>query len=112
MTAGQSFVKMIRPFGAALFLIIFIIFLVFAFSSGREPISDYEPPYGSDYYAENLGALESELEENVLPFLDGVVDCYQSVDTVAVVIEDSSFIKTRAALLRYFDESLFELIRS
>lgn len=35
LTAGQDFVRMIGPFGSALFLLMFILFLIFAFTGGR-----------------------------------------------------------------------------
>ena len=34
MTAGQGFVKMIGPVGSAIFLIVFILFLVYCFTGG------------------------------------------------------------------------------
>lgn len=112
MTAGQSFVKMLRPFGAALFLIVFILFLIFAFSSGKDPVPGYEPPNTPEYYAQNMGVLKAELEENLFPHLDGITDCYMSGEKLVIAIEDKSYIASRAAILRYFDQALFEFIRT
>ena len=39
MTAGQSFVKAIKPFGCVLFLILFAVFMVFCFTS-KAPLGD------------------------------------------------------------------------
>ena len=39
MTAGQSFVKAIKPLGCVLFLILFAVFMVFCFTS-KAPLGD------------------------------------------------------------------------
>ena len=38
MTAGEDFVKKIKPFGCVLFLALFVGFLVFCFTGGGAPV--------------------------------------------------------------------------
>lgn len=108
---GVEFTKKIKPIGMVFFLAIFIIFLAICFSSGREPVKDYAPPHDSEYYAqsnETLEELRAELEENFFPYIDGVVDSEIENGKILVITEDASCIKVRSALLRYYDERLFE----
>ena len=112
MTAGQQFVKMIRPGGAALFLIVFVLFLVTCFTLGSNPVPGYEAPNTSEYYSQHLEALEAELEQNLFPHLQGIEDCYVNGGALAVVIADENYITARAAILKYYDQTLFELIRN
>ena len=112
MKAGEEFVKMIRPFGCFLFLAASVLILFLCLTSGRDPIPGYESPHDTAYYAEHADGTEKlirELNENVFPELDGITDCYAAADgTVVIVIEADSFAISRSAILRYFDESLFE----
>lgn len=39
MTAGEGFVKAIKPIGCILFLILFVVFMVFCFTS-EAPLGD------------------------------------------------------------------------
>ena len=106
LTAGQSFVKSIRPAGCALFLILAVLVAVICLTSGRNPIPGYAPPETTEYYAVYPAALIAELEENVLPALEYDISLSMTGDTVTVTIADADFVAGRAALLRYFDSSL------
>lgn len=110
-TAGQTFVKNIRPAGCALFLILAILVTAVCLTSGRDPVPGYEALQTTEYYAENLEALVSELETNIFPALEYDMSAALTGDTVTVTIEDESFVIGRAAVLRYFDESLFTFER-
>ncbi len=107
LTAGQAFVKNIRPAGCALFLILAILVAAVCLTSGRDPVPGYEAPRTMEYYAENPEALVSELEDNLFPALEYDMSATLTGDTVTVTIEDENFVIGRAAILRYFDESLF-----
>ena len=111
MTAGEDFVKKIRPLGAALFLLAFVLFLVMAFRSGKPPIPGYSPPQSSEYYAQSekqLNELKVELEQNVFPALGGgVADCRVSGEKLHLTIEKQQYPKLRSALLYYYDYGLF-----
>lgn len=108
---GVEFAKKIKPIGMVFFLAIFIIFLAICFSSGREPVKDYAPPHDSEYYAqsnETLEELRAELEENFFPYIDGVTGSGVNNGKLIVSTSDVQFIKVRSAILRYYDENLFE----
>ena len=114
MSAGQEFVKKIRPLGVALFLILFVLFLYICFTAGANPIPGYESPHDSAYYSQNdstLEELKTELEANVFPKLSGEENCSVADGKLSIVIESSSFATSRSAILRYYDESLFEFIK-
>jgi hypothetical protein len=108
---GQEFVKMIRPLGAAIFLIVGILFVIICFRAGSDPIPGYESPRGAEYYSQDAGTLnelKAELEQNVFPKLEGVAGCRVGDGVLIVTIESDSFAVTRSAILQYFDRSLFE----
>ena len=114
MTAGEDFVKWLRPAGCALFLGILILVLIICFSSGRDPIPGYAPPHDTAYYAqsaETMEELKAELEENVFPQLEGVLQCEARGGVLEIQINSEHFAVTRAAILRYYDSSLFEFTR-
>ncbi len=104
---GFQIVRWLRPFGSGLVILIFILFLVYAFSSGRAPIKGYTPPHDGAYYAEHLDALADELNDTVLPLVDPAASAAVTGDTVTVTIGHDSYVTTRAAVLRYFDAKLF-----
>ena len=103
---GFQIVRWLRPFGSGLVILIFILFLVYAFSSGRAPIKGYAPPHDGAYYAEHLDELAEELSGTVLPLVDPGAKAAVTGDTVTVTIPQDSFVQTRAAVLRYFDSKL------
>ena len=114
MGTGQEFVKKIKPFGSFLFLLIFVLFLLICFTSGKKPIPGYESPHDSSYYSQNdvtLTELKSELEQNVFPHLKGITDSKVSNGKLVVTIESDSYAVSRSALLKYYDVSLFEFIQ-
>lgn len=110
-TAGQTFVKTIRPAGCALFLMLAILVTAVCLTSGRDPIPGYEAPQTMEYYAENPEALVAELETGLFPALEYDMTANLTGSTVTVTIEDENFVIGRAAILRYFDESLFTFER-
>lgn len=114
MTAGEDFVKWLRPAGCALFLGILVLVLIICFSSGRDPIPGYAPPHDTAYYAqsaETMEELKAELEEHVFPELEGTARCGIKDGVLEIQIDEAHFAVTRAAILRYYDSSLFEFTR-
>lgn len=103
---GFQIVRWLRPFGSGLVILIFILFLVYALSTGREPIRGYAPPHDGAYYARHLDELASELNDTVLPLVDPAASAEVTEDTVTVSIPENSYVQTRAAVLRYFDSDL------
>ncbi len=108
--SGQWLWKNLKPFGCILCLVLMVAMIAICLTAGTDPIPGYEPPYDSEYYAENLPALEAELEANVLPHLEGVVSCESAGDKILLTIDEAVFAKTRSAVMQYFDGELFEFI--
>ena len=109
---GFQIVRWLRPFGSGLVLLIFILFVVYAFSTGRAPIKGYVPPHDGTYYAQHLDELASELNDTVLALVDPEATAEVTGDTVTVTIPADSFVVTRAAVLRYFDSQLVQFEES
>ncbi len=109
---GFQIVRWLKPFGSGLVLLIFILFLVYAFSTGRAPIKGYTPPHDGAYYAQHLDELVDELNGTVLPLVDPEAGAEVTGDTVTVTIPKDSFVPTRAAVLRYFDSQLVQFEES
>ncbi len=111
LTAGQSFVRSIRPAGCALFLILAVLVTVICLTAGRDPIPGYTPPERASY-EDDLGQLAAVLEEQVFPALpqyDMTADV--TGDTVTVTVESGNFAAARSAILRYFPEDLITFER-
>ena len=112
MTAGQQFVKMIKPLGSAIFLIVLALFLVLALTSGRGTVLDvgaYAPPEGLG--ADDPEALCAELTENLLPRLPGENECYVNQRKLFVSLEGAHFRDCRATILHYFPDRRIQFIR-
>ena len=109
---GFQIVRWLKPFGSGLVLLIFILFVVYAFSTGREPIKGYEAPHDGTYYAEHLDELASELNDTVLALVDPEASAEVTGDKVTITIPTDSFVVTRAAVLRYFDSALVQFEES
>ena len=104
LTAGQSFVKSIKPAGCALFLLLAVLVTAICLTAGRDPIPGYVPPEPASY-AQDMSALAQVLEEQVFPALpDYEMRAAVTGDKVTVTIDDAHFVVGRAAILQYFDE--------
>lgn len=108
MTAGQQFVKWLKPAGCGIFLVVFILFFVMCFTA-KAPVEGYTVPHDSQYYAVHLDELKTELEANLFPKLDGIEDCYISGDRLTIIIDGASFEKSSSAITHYYGETLFIL---
>ena len=106
MTAGEQFVKWIKPAGCVLFLGIFAAFLVICFTA-KAPVEGYTVPHDSQYYAQHLDELKAELETNLFPRLESIEDCYISGDKLKIIISDAGFEKSNKAITHYYGENLF-----
>ena len=111
-TAGQQFVKRIRPAGCVLFLALAVLVTVICLTSGRDPIKGYEAPQSTEYYAAHPEELAAELTENVFPALTGYdLTAEAGENAVTVTVENGNLAAARSAILRYFDQSLLEFRR-
>ena len=108
MTAGQEFVKWLKPFGCGLFILIFIIFLITCFTA-KAPLEGYTVPHDSEYYAEHLDELENELETNMFPRLEGIEDCRIEGDKLTIIIDGEHFEETSKIITHYYGQDLFDL---
>lgn len=108
--SGQWLWKNLKPFGCILCLVIMVLTIGICLTAGKDPIPGYEAPADSSYYAEHLDALEAELEANVLPHLDGIVSCETADNRLVITIAEANFAASRGAVLRYFDDGLFEFV--
>lgn len=111
MNTGEDFVKKIGPFGCALFLALFVFFLIYCFTSApADPLKGYEAPFDSEYYvqsSETLQQLQTELESNVFPKLKGIISSEIKDYKLIITIKGDSFADSRDEILKYYDESLF-----
>lgn len=104
---GVEIVRWLRPAGCVLVLLISVLMLVFCFTQGRDPIPGYEPPHDAAYYVQHLPELAEELNTHVLPEVDETASAAVDGSTVTVWIDAQRLAVTRAAVLRYYDASLF-----
>ena len=94
-TAGMQFARAVKPAGCILLLLILIGVLYLCFTSGTDPIPGYEAPQGTEYYSED-GEEDSRVENGKL----------------TVILENESFAVSRSAILRYYEEKLFDFQRA
>ena len=104
---GVQIVRWLRPAGCVLVLLLSALMLVFCFTQGRDPIPGYEPPHDDAYYAQHLPELAEELNAHVLPEVDETASAAADGSTVTITMEARRLANTRAAVLRYYDVSLF-----
>lgn len=108
MTAGQEFVKMLKSAGCVIFLLVFVGFFAMCFSPGKAPIKGYSVPHDSDYYAEHIDELKTELEANVFPSLEGIEGCEEKDGILRISIDSESFDESSSAITYYYREALFD----
>ena len=109
---GFQIVRWLRPGGAALVLLLGILFVVQCFMTGREPVKGYQPKHDTAYYTAHLDALADELNRDLLPQVDENARAEAGDTIVTVYLPKETYITTRAAVLRYYDRSLFEFQES
>ncbi len=108
---GEEFVRKIRPVGCVMFILLAILVAAVCLTAGRDPIKGYKPPQSDEYYAQHLDELQEELEANVFPHLEGVMGSRVENDVLVVELDTNHFAVTRSALLCYYGQELFELVR-
>lgn len=106
--AGQDFVKMLKPVGCALFLLLFVIFLIFCFTA-KAPLDGYVKPQTTEYYSMHLDELEQELEENMFPQLEGIEDCFVSGDKLTIIISEAAYDESSGIITHYYGKELFDI---
>ena len=111
MTAGESFVKMLKPAGCILFLLLFVIFLIFCFTA-KAPLEGYVKPQTTEYYLTHLEELEQELETNMFPRLEGIEDCYVNGDRLTIIISSDDYEESSGIITHYYGKELFDIQKS
>lgn len=104
---GKEWAIRLKPAGCIAVLIFSLLCVALMFTSGPDKIEGFEPAQTDAYYAQHLDELQTELETYVFPELEGVVSCEEGDDALVITLETGEFINTRAAILRYYDQSLF-----
>ena len=110
LTAGQSFVKSIRPLGCALFLILAVLVTAICLTAGRDPIPGYTPPERASY-ENDLTQLVCVLEEQVFPHLPQYGLTAEVTGGTVTVTVDGNLAAARSAILHYFPEDLITFER-
>lgn len=103
---GAQIVRWLGPVGCVLVLLLSAVGFVFCLTYGTDPVPGYEPPHDTAYYAAHLPELAQELNEHVLPQVEESASAAAGTARVTVTMDESRLANTRAAVLRYFDESL------
>ena len=109
---GFQIVRWLRPGGAALVLLLGILFVVQCFMTGSEPVKGYQPKHDAAYYTAHLDVLADELNDALLPQVDKEARAEAGGETVTVFIPHDTYITTRAAVLRYYDAGILEFQES
>ena len=105
MTAGQAFVKKLRPIGCAIFLLILVCFLLISFFSGRGSVldtGDYAVPDVLD--VSDPEALAGELENALLPLLPGNGECYLESGRLHLTFDGAEFSDCRVTVLHFYPD--------
>jgi hypothetical protein len=112
----QVDLKVLKPFGVILVLGCTVLMLIVCFTADMGVPETYVSIHDTDYYAQNAGTmaeLKSELEEYVFPNLEGIDGAWVGSDNrLVIAIAAESYDRTRAVILRDFDESLFTFIKA
>ena len=104
---GADFVRILKPVGAVVCLLMFILLLVVCFLPGNSGVA-YEPMEIKSITTPQM--LADELSENLLPQLDGVVDCSVTGDVITITTTRRGFAPVRRTVLHYYDPALFEFV--
>lgn len=107
---GFQIVRWLRPGGAALVLLLGILFVVQCFMTGREPVKGYQAQHDTAYYTAHPDVLADELNDDLLPKVDADAVARVTDGIVTVTVPHDTYITTRAAVLRYYDTSLLEFV--
>ena len=105
MTAGQAFVKKLRPIGCAVFLLLLACFLLLSFLSGKGNVLDvgsYAVPDTLD--VSDADALGRELESALLPLLPGNGECSVQKGRLHLTFDSAEFSDCRATVLHFYPD--------
>ena len=113
MDMGKDFVKKIGPLGMVMILLFSAVgtFMLFSADLGAPP--RYDSRHTAEYYgqsAETMEELHEELRIYVFPSIEGILESSVLPDGRQILIRTSPehYDRVKAAILRDFDEALFE----
>lgn len=107
---GKEWAQRLKPGGCILVLVLTVLCMAQMFTSGPKKIDGYAPPETDAYYAQHLTELQTELETNVFPELDGIEGSEVAEGVLKIHIDRDHFISSRAAILQYYGQTLFEFV--
>lgn len=103
---GQQWAQRLGVVGGMVVLLFSLVFVLTMLTAGPEKL-DYMPAHDTVYYAQNLDALQTELEEHVFPYVEGVQFCEEADGKLVIGIREKYFLDTRAVIIDLFDRELF-----
>lgn len=103
---GQQWAQRLGLVGGIVVLLFSLVFVLTMLTDGPEHL-DYTPSYETDYYTQHLDVLQTELEQQVLPHVEGVEDVEIKDGKIVVGIRSKYYLDTRAVIIDLFDQSLF-----
>ena len=103
---GQQWAQRLGVVGGILVLLFSLVFVLTMLMSGPEKL-DYTPAHDTAFYVQNMDALQTELEREIFPHVEGIESCELVDDKLVIAIRQSNFIETRAVIIDLFDRELF-----
>ena len=103
---GQQWAQRLGVVGGILVLLFSLVFVLTMLMSGPEKL-DYTPAHDTAFYVQNMDALQTELEREIFPHVEGIESCELEDDKLVIAIRQSNFIETRAVIIDLFDRELF-----
>lgn len=108
MSAGEEFIKWIRPAGAVLVISLFILVTFMLFTAKGAPVDGYTPSESAEYYSEHLDELCDEINDRLIPKMElSDVTAEVTDGKIAVSGEYENVWRLRFAVIHYFNEDLF-----
>ena len=103
---GQQWAQRLGVVGGMVVLLFSLVFVLTMLTAGPEKLV-YTPAHDTAYYAQNLDVLQTELEEQVFPHVEGVQFCEEADGKLVVGIREKYYLDTRAVIIDLFDRELF-----
>ena len=109
-------IKKLKPLGVVLILAFTVFVIILCFTADMGVPEPYESLHDTQYYMQSEDTLQElvfELEENVLPNLEGSVTftVLPEDKKVLVTTGEDNYDKVRLVLMRDFSEELFEFTK-
>ena len=106
VSPGQQWAQRLGVIGGLVVLLFSLVFVLTMLTAGPEKL-DYVPAHDTAFYAQNLDALQTELEDSVFPYVEGVQFCEATEGKLVIGIREKYYLDTRAVIIDLFDRELF-----